>query len=220
VSSASTLAGSLSSSIGGAFEELLTPTLLRRSSMSASAFAPGTTGEGPLVPAMAQAEMPGGVSVSMTDAVDPPAATSAVTESPIVPTFAKKKKKKKKKIQQPSFSDQYDYTGKVLGDGSYAIVHEIIERRSNTALAVKVITKDMPEHLTQHVRDQVYQEMDLLTEVKVRCFGSNYNLESACPALLNPSSDRGASTCSNDNWVASSGSPEHHRVHCIFRDAE
>jgi MAP kinase interacting serine/threonine kinase len=134
--------------------------------MPASTFAPGTTGEGPLVPAMAQAELPGGVSVSMTDAVDPPAATSAVTESPIVPTFAKKKKKKKKKIQQPSFSDQYDYTGKVLGDGSYAIVHEIIERRSNTALAVKVITKDMPEHLTQHVRDQVYQEMDLLTEVK------------------------------------------------------
>ena len=219
MSSASTLAGSLSSSIGGAFEEPITPTLLRRSSISASTFAPGTTGEGPLVPAMAQAEMPGGVTVTITD--DPPAATSAVTESPIVPMFAKKKKKKKKKIQQPSFSDQYDYTGKVLGDGSYAIVHEIIDRRSNTALAVKVITKDMPEHLTQHVRDQVYQEMDLLTEVKVRCRGSNHDLQSACPASLNPSSDRGASTCSYDvNWFASSGSPEHHRVHRIFRDAD
>ena len=159
--------------------------------MSASAFAPGTTGEGPLVPAMAQAEISGGMVVTATDAADPPAATSVVTESPIVPTFAKKKKKKKKKIQQPSFSDQYDYTGKVLGDGTYAVVHEIIDRRSNTALAVKVITKEQPEHLTQHVRDQVYQEMDLLTEVKVRCWACSGTFNRVSPASPNVASGGG-----------------------------
>lgn len=48
--------------------------------------------------------------------------------------------------------------------GAYSVVEECVDKLTDEHLAVKLITKDVPEKLAVRVRVQVLQEVDLLME--------------------------------------------------------
>eukprot|EP00038_Savillea_parva_P001062 m.101057 g.101057 ORF g.101057 m.101057 type:complete len:484 (+) comp10372_c0_seq6:61-1512(+) len=121
---------------------------------------PQTYARSPLVPTQGE-QHSGGGDCNNTK----PFATPA---DPTIPVFNKKKKKKKKTVLRPAeFNDKYEFTGEILGAGTYATVREAREKATGRVFAVKQISKMTSHAYADDVRAQVFDEYDLLQRCRV-----------------------------------------------------
>ena len=100
----------------------------------------------------------------------------------------KKKKKKLIRVVEPTVADDYELTGRELGEGSYSVVHECRNRANGKLYAAKLVDLEgMSDHHRHRVRDQVQKELELLEKCRDKVRGRGAAASSGRTAPSRPS---------------------------------